>query len=247
MTSGPLGRGRPPAPIDGAMRLIEAVARLGTGVTAKELAAFVGMPPATCYRLLNTLTASEFLVRVDDLRGFAIGRKMDEIVTAAVAPFVPSAARDVLEELRGRIRFGVHLIIYLGDTVRVGDQDPDRPLHSEHDLLRHPHASAAGKLLLAHLPDWRQVLPHLRQLTEHTIIDPDVLDAELAEVRRTDTAHQRGELIDGIACCATPIRSRGGDVVGALCLAGPAARASVMTEQIGATMEAAKLLSDLIS
>jgi DNA-binding IclR family transcriptional regulator len=239
--------GRQSGGIDGALQILESVARFGTGVTAREISDDLAMPPATCYRLLNALVASEYLVRVDNLHGFALGRRTDRLVTAAARPFVPVAAREVLAGLRGRVRFGVHLVLYLDDTIRVGDADPDHPLHSEQDIERNPHASAAGKIMLAHLPDWRSSLPRLARLTPHTITDPDALDAALEVVRSQDLACQVGEHRPEVACLAVPVRSPGGTVVGAVCLAGPAARADALAGHLPDARRTAAQLSALLS
>lgn len=233
--------------VEGALQILESVAHLGTGVTAKEISADLAMPPATCYRLLNTLVASEYLVRVDDLHGFALGRRADRLVTAAARPFIPVAARDAVDQLRQHVRFGVHLVLYLGATIRVGDADPDHPLQSERALQRYPHASAAGKLMLAHLPDWRGAFPRLPRLTPRTITAPDVLDAVLEDIRRTALARQTGELDAQTACLAVPVCSPVDTVVGAVCLAGPATRADALCVHVPDARRTAHQLSRLIS
>ncbi|OMQ16780.1 hypothetical protein A7K94_0200155 [Modestobacter sp. VKM Ac-2676] len=68
--------GRQPKAVQSALAVLECVARLGAGVTAKEVAESLGMPPATVYRLLNLLVGEEYLVRLPDLSGFALGRKV---------------------------------------------------------------------------------------------------------------------------------------------------------------------------
>jgi DNA-binding IclR family transcriptional regulator len=239
--------GRQSGGIDGALQILESVARSGAGVTAREISDDLEMPPATCYRLLNTLVAGEYLVRVDNLHGFALGRRTDRLVTAAARPLVPAAAREVVAGLRDRVRFGVHLVLYLDDSIRVGDPDPDHPLRSERDLERHPHSSAAGKLMLAHLPDWRRSLPRLPRLTPATITDADALDAVLESIRAADVASQVGEHRPDVACLAVPVRSPAGTVVGAVCLAGPTSRAEALAAHLPDARRTAAELSALLS
>jgi DNA-binding IclR family transcriptional regulator len=241
------GRSGQPTTVEGALDILESVARFGTGVTAKEIAGHLGMPPATCYRLLNNLVASEHLVRVDDLHGFALGRRIDDLLTVAAPPFIPTAARDVLAQLRGSVRFGVHLVVYLGTTARVADADPDQPMRSAHHLQRSPHATAAGKLMLAHLGDWRPVVPGLSRVTPRTITDPDVLSARLDEIRRTGVAWAIGESAEDTACLAVPVCSRSGTAVGAVCLAGPVARAEALAGHLEAARATARALATLIA
>ena len=102
--------GRQPKAVTSALRVLEEVARAGSGVTAKDIAARLSMPSATTYRLLNILVGEGYVVRLPDLSGFALGQKIGILVDAAVVPTVCAAAREVLAELRLSVRFGVHLL-----------------------------------------------------------------------------------------------------------------------------------------
>jgi DNA-binding IclR family transcriptional regulator len=124
------------------------VARRGAGVTAKEVAHASGMSPATTYRLLNILVAEGYLVRMPDLHGFALGQKVGRLVGGAAPPTVCHAVPMTLAELRGSIRFGVHLVLYGATSIRVSDSDPDHPFTSAPLLTRFLHASAIGRLYL---------------------------------------------------------------------------------------------------
>ncbi|MFJ9631805.1 helix-turn-helix domain-containing protein [Streptomyces sp. NPDC101175] len=72
--------GRKPQSIRSALGLLRAVAQAGPGVTARELAQATGLSSATTYRLLSLLEGDGYLVRLPDLRGFALGAKFKEIV-----------------------------------------------------------------------------------------------------------------------------------------------------------------------
>ena len=51
--------GRQPKAVQSALAILETVARAGAGVTAKEVAEELRLPPATTYRLLNLLVGEE--------------------------------------------------------------------------------------------------------------------------------------------------------------------------------------------
>ncbi|MCM0621067.1 helix-turn-helix domain-containing protein [Nocardioides bruguierae] len=122
--------GRQPRAVQSALRVLEAVAVEGDGVTAKQIAQRLGMAPATVYRLVNILVAEEYLVRLPGLQGFALGVRMGVFVDAAGAgepTVLVKAARDVLAGLRLRVRVGIHLVTYRGDLVRFRDVDQDFP------------------------------------------------------------------------------------------------------------------------
>ena len=72
--------GRQPQAVRSALAVLEEVARAGAGVNAKEVAEALGLPPATTYRLLNLLVGEEYLVRLPDLHGFALGAKVAGLV-----------------------------------------------------------------------------------------------------------------------------------------------------------------------
>ncbi|GAA5157683.1 allantoin degradation transcriptional regulator AllR [Pseudonocardia eucalypti] len=216
--------GRQPRAIRNAFEVLAEVVAAGPGVTAREISAALRLPRATTYRLLNLLVAEEYLVRLPDLSGFALGARAGRLAVPVV-PAPSTAARAVVGHLRARVRWGAHLASFAGGQVTVIDPDPDHPPGDPALLARHPHASALGKLLLAQTPDRRFRAGELQRLTEHTLTDPGELAAELKEVARTDLARQCGELHLGRGCLAVPVRAPGdGALVAGLALSGPADR-----------------------
>lgn len=215
--------GRQPRAVRTALAVLEEVVAAGPGVTAKEISAALRLPPATTYRVLNLLVGEEYLVRLPDLRGFALGRRAARLSPVAV-PRLPTAARTV-DHLRGRVRWGVHLAIFDGARLQVLDPDPDHPPSDADLLARLPQASALGRLLLAEQPDWRALVRDLRPVTDRTVTDPDALDAVLDAVRRDGLATQTGQLRPDRGCLAVPVRSPAdGALVAGLALSGPATR-----------------------
>ncbi|WP_280182989.1 IclR family transcriptional regulator [Nocardia cyriacigeorgica] len=236
-----------PSTVSNSLRILEVVATLGLGVTAKEIAAALHLPAATAYRLLNALVAEEYLVRTSDLRGFGLGARLDGLISAAARPIMPFAARAAIEELRSSVRFGVHVMGFRAGTVHVIDADPDHPVRAERELVRYPHASAAGKLLLAHDPAALDALPsRLPRLTPATVTAHATLLAQLEAVRRAGVATQIDELEPELSCAALPISDAEGMVRGALCLAGTSARAQVIQAQVDAAARCARSLGALL-
>jgi DNA-binding IclR family transcriptional regulator len=141
--------GRQPGAVHGALSVLEEVARVGPGVTAQQISTGLGLPRATTYRLLNLLVQDEYLVRMPDLAGFALGRKVALLADLAAQPAAPDEPHDILVELRRRIRGGVHLASYREGVLELLDVDPDFPLSDERRILSDLSASALGGLLLA--------------------------------------------------------------------------------------------------
>ncbi|MBA4863954.1 helix-turn-helix domain-containing protein [Streptomyces sp. PSKA54] len=196
--------GRQPRAIRSALAVLRHVAAAAPGVTAKEISAALGLAPATTYRLLNLLVEEEYLVRMPDLRGFALGRRVAELTGPRPVPAVPAAAHAAVSRLRDQLRFGVHLAGYADGRIDFTDPDPDHPPTDAAFLTRHPHASALGKLLLA---DAHTMPSHLAALTGHTITTHEALAAELVRVRTDGVAMQQCELDPLHACLAVPVHS----------------------------------------
>jgi IclR family transcriptional regulator, acetate operon repressor len=82
------------------------------------------------------------------------------------------------------------------------------------------YCSGIGKVLLAHLPkaaceDYLAAGPFVA-LTSRTIVDPDLLRAELANVRHQGFAVDNHEVAEDLRCIAVPLRRPDGEVVAAV-------------------------------
>ncbi|MGN9907551.1 IclR family transcriptional regulator [Phytohabitans sp. LJ34] len=222
--------GRQPAAIRSALTVLEQVARAGPGVTARELSTALGLSPATTYRLVNLLVAEEYLVRLPDLRGFALGRKVVELAGAVADSAVPAGAADAVAELRSRVRLAVHLASLRHGRLRMLDPDPDHPPSPDAVLARHLHASALGKLLLANQADWRPA--DLRRLTPRTLRKPEALERELDRVRGDQVARQFGELRTDRGCVAMPVRDQDGTLIAGLAVSGSPDRIAALSPAV---------------
>jgi DNA-binding IclR family transcriptional regulator len=90
-----------------------------------------------------------------------------------------------------------------------------------------PHATAAGKVLMAYLPEAeldRILLRGLEHLTARTVVNPAALRRELEHVREQGYAVAREELEAGLNAVATAVWDHRGVAVASLNIAGPAYR-----------------------
>jgi len=216
---------RQPTAVHSALAMLEAVAAMGAGVTARQLAERLGMPRATTYRLLNLLVQDEFLIRTPDLAGFALGAKVAELAGSATVERVPRAALAVLERTRATSRGGVHLVFYRGGRIILADEDPDFPFSDRQRLQQEPTRYALGLLTAAHRGD---DVPH-----------DVVADLRVFGVVRVGD-DQRG-------CFAAPITDASGDLVGALSYSGPRRRIDEPGELARTLVAAARELSPLLT
>jgi DNA-binding IclR family transcriptional regulator len=238
--------GRQPRAVRSALAVLEEVVATGPGVTAKEISAALKLPQATTYRLLNLLVGEEYLVRLPDLKGFALGRRAARLAVPVVTT-PPTAARAVVDHLPGLVRWGVHLASFGSGQVVLVDPDPDHPPSDAALLARYPQVSALGRLLLAEQADWRALVRELRVFTEHTVSGTAELAITLDVVAREGIARQCGELRADRGCLAVPVRAPDGRLVAGLALSGPAHRvAEPNPELVELLREHAERLSPLL-
>jgi DNA-binding IclR family transcriptional regulator len=186
--------GRQPAAIGHALHVLEAVARLGPGVPAQRIAQHLGLSSATAYRLLNLLVAEEYIVRMPDLSGFALGRRALEFAGVAAPPTgLSRQARRVLAALRGAIRFGVHVFGYAHDRPYLLDADPDHP----------PQGGPAEDFALTAVG---------------ALVAAEEGDGALGQ------AEDWGRVRPDVACIAVAIRDETGRLIAAIVVTGPPAR-----------------------
>ncbi|QNE45666.1 helix-turn-helix domain-containing protein [Glaciihabitans sp. INWT7] len=208
-------RARQPKAIHSALVVLEEVARCGPGVTAREVSENLGFPRATTYRLLNLLVQEEYLVRLPDLSGFALGLKVVQLAGVSNPVRPPQAVRDLLGDLRATVRGGIHLVRY--DEARLGivDADPDFPLSNPARLTRYLDASAMGRLLLTELREHGTLADSATERPRSEVF------RLVAETRERGFAMQVDENTVGYGCLAVPIRDRAGVLVAGLCLSAP--------------------------
>lgn len=227
---GPTLTARQPRAIHSALTVLEAVAELGAGATARELSDALGLPRATTYRLLNLLVQDEYLVRTPDLSGFALGAKVVHLAAAAAPIRLPTAARDVIAEVRRSVRGGVHVVRFDDGRLSIADADPDFPLTDPVRLVREPERFALGRLLLIHAG-----------------VRDEVTDAAASDLRTLGAARQIGELSPGYGCLAVPIHDGLGAVAGAIGFSGPRHRVEDPGGLVAVLAPAAARLSPLLT
>jgi IclR family acetate operon transcriptional repressor len=100
--------------------------------------------------------------------------------------------------------------------------------------------SSLGKSILAHLPE-QEVLDLLSthrpvRRTPNTLVDPDSILADLAEIRSRGYALDDEEADIGLKCVGVPIRDHRGCFTHALSISGPAARIDAQLDEIAGAL-----------
>ncbi|GAA3669754.1 helix-turn-helix domain-containing protein [Microbacterium marinilacus] len=216
-----------PRAIHSALLVLEEVASAGPGVTVRELVDRLALPRATVYRLVNLLVEEEYLVRLADIAGLALGTRVARLTGSSGSTAAggwtldrpPRAARELLARLRDAAGgVAVHLVVYDSGAPVPFDVDPAWPLADpvamEHDLDR----SAAGRLLLAE-----------------------------RDGGASGMAVQSDLLARGRACVAVPLRRESGALAAALCAGGPSDRMDLLLAAAHRHAASAERLSSLLT
>ncbi|MGA2010246.1 MAG: IclR family transcriptional regulator [Solirubrobacteraceae bacterium] len=211
----------------GILRLLSGRARrLGVVDIAGEL----GLPKGTVHGLLRTLQHVGFVEQDAETGKYQLGAALlhmgssyldgNELRTRAL-----NWSDSLATRTREAVRIGIlheHQVLVVHHVFR-----PDDSLQTlEVGTLLPAHATAVGKVLLAHHPylTAELVKDGLHAYTDATITDPERLERELARVRSQGWASDIGELVPGQVAYAAPIIDRRGSTVGAMGIFGPPER-----------------------
>ena len=184
-----------------------------------EIADRTGLARPTAFRLVKELVEWGALERSAD-NEYRLGRRLFELgsrVPAARA--LRDLAMPFIEDLHTVTGSIVHLAVLEGTDVlyleRLAGHDP-APAPSRVGGRNPAHCTGVGKAILAFSSDrmvMRSVLRGLEPRTGRTIVVPQLLVSELAEIRRSGVAVDREEIQPGLACVASPILDARGEAV----------------------------------
>ncbi|MFJ9848285.1 IclR family transcriptional regulator [Streptomyces sp. NPDC101150] len=194
-----------------AFRLMEAVGAHEGGAPAKQLARETGLPLATAYHLLRTLTHDGYLRKLDD-GSFVLGDKLGTLHAGGREQARLSHIRPALASLRDDLSAAAYLTFYEDGEIRVAEI-VDSPRAPRVDLWvgfeDAAHATALGKCVLRELGDEARdeylSRHHLADLTPRTVTGRSEL------LRRLDTSPLPPAVTDmeeyslGTFCVAVPV------------------------------------------
>jgi DNA-binding IclR family transcriptional regulator len=208
--------------------ILDAFSLARPALTLGELRSETGFPTSTVQRLVANLVAEGFLDRDGDR--YRIG--------ATMAYWAAPASRGI-DRLRAVTPALQELRALTGETacffVREG---PFRVCvaieETAHAIRREMHvgkvlplqAGSAGRVLMAWDDDaLRQVLSSpLESFTELSVTDPEVLRADVENVRRDGWSYTEGERDEGAAGLSAPVFDAAARLVGAMTISGPMSR-----------------------
>ena len=212
--------------VERAAAILQVLAAEDRPTSLGQLAASVGLAKGTAHGLVQTLRDVGFVDQDPDTGLYAVGAALLQLGASALDH----------NELRARaLNWTDALAARTGEAVLLATREGHRlvivhhvfrPDASPQSLLtgvtHSLHASALGKVLLAHDPRaLRSLVGHeLESFTFRTITDAARLQRDLADVRDHGWAAALEEAERGVAGLAAPIRDRAGFVVAAVGLVG---------------------------
>jgi IclR family acetate operon transcriptional repressor len=224
-------------------------------ITLADVARRSELSEPTALRYLASLCAHGLAERTASGR-YRLGWELFRLGHVAFTLRVPrDVALPVMEQLRKQFNETVNLALReRDDLVLVETLHSRRSLKKVNDVgdCDPWHASSLGKAMLAFMPDSDRVAllkrVGLPRLTAQTIVDPDVLAEELAEVRTRGYAIDRREVEDDIVCIGSPVLGPNGAPSYAISVSIPSHRVDdELVQRAGvATREAAEDLRRLL-
>lgn len=211
------------------LKLVEALRKLDTA-RIDELGEELDIAPSTVYRHLKTLRKHGYVVKEADfyrlgLQFLTIGGYVRD--RKGEYELAKEAAEDLAQQTQERVQFEVE---EQGERVFIHTATGEHAVQAKGTIGRRGplHCSAAGKAILAELPDPRvmEIIEQhgLESVTENTITDTDTLLNELEEIRERGIAFNFEESTIGLRAAAASVKTPDGEVLGALSVSGPAHR-----------------------
>lgn len=219
------------AVVDRTLDLVEALADARGPVGVSELAREIGATKSAVFRILANLERRGYVVRDAATSKYLLGGRLVQLGHRALKSMdVRSQARPVLEDLHATFNETVNLGMLVDSNISYVDMiesDQGLRMAAQIGATDEMHSTALGKAVLSFMPEEEreQILSRpLVRRTARTLTDPALLREELARIRQSGVAEDRGENEDGARCFGSPIFDFQGNVIGAVSVSSPESR-----------------------
>ena len=218
-----------------ALTVMELVTAHPQAVGLPELTAKIGLPRQSVHRILRQLEEQGLLIRDPANDRFSVGPRLSRLAIAALFSenhHLPTRAEltDVVKRTGESCNIGVLDGLDFVYLDRIETEQALR-FHLEAGTHVPAHCTSGGKVLLAHLPELvrRDLLRSvkLKRYSDNTIIDPNGLEEELAEIRERGYSTNDEEWVAGVVGVAVPVVDSTGRAIAALACHAPVARTSL--------------------
>jgi DNA-binding IclR family transcriptional regulator len=218
--------------VERALVLLRYIVDHPEGLSIREVSREYGYSPATVQKLISAMHNQSFIVRDETTERYHLGSEAVQLGLAALSRLeIRQLARSYLEDLSAETGETVFLAIERGDRVLyidkvVSDQliRMDAPLGVD----RPYNCTSVGKVLLSGMPKERIAdlfaAGSFERRTDNSIVDFEILQAEIDQVREQGWATDNEEYAIGSYCIGAPIFNHEGNIIAALTVSGPAER-----------------------
>jgi IclR family transcriptional regulator, KDG regulon repressor len=192
-------------------------------------------PKATLYRFLQTLT-NQGMLRYDEERGtYALGVRLVRLAHSAWAQSsLAPIARRHLDALSAELNHTIHLAqMDHGQVLYVDKRNAAQPveMYSSAGKVGPAYCTGVGKAMLAFMPEAAVQTAIERQsfhrFTDKTLDSAARLIEDLQRIKARGHAFDDEEHEPGIICCAAPIISTAGRVLGAVSITSTTTRSTL--------------------
>jgi DNA-binding IclR family transcriptional regulator len=195
--------------------ILKVIADSADGLRLADVARAVDLAPSNTTLYLNTLLQSDFLIRDPCNQKYYISPfavTLFNNASASVVHYLLPLAEKPMQALHDQYNENVlvsyiqdNLLVFVkhinsGHTLRIG---------IESTINIPPHATAAGRAILAFLPE-KELNSYLknasfRKITNHTVADENALHKKLEETRQRGFAFNPGEFEEQVMAVAAPV------------------------------------------
>jgi DNA-binding IclR family transcriptional regulator len=208
---------RPHRTVDRVVQILDTVSLSPRGVTLAELATVLDAAKSSVQELTNGLLARGYLIEED--RRFHLGPAPFILAGRGNKLAALSLDHQFVAELAEALDCTILVGVRVGDAIvfvdHVGDESPSLTFVARAQARRPLYSSAAGKTLLANVPD-----DEMYRLLD--LASPDQAEAvrqflaELPEIRSRGLAFNRGATFPGARVVATPLLAPDGGLIAAI-------------------------------
>jgi len=227
---------RPRYPIESVDNALRLIVLLGEHpfIGVSEASELLGVVPSTAHRLLAMLQHHRFAQQDTRQKTYVAGPALVEAGLGALRNLdIRAQARPAIERLVATLGETAHLCVLQGANVLFLDcVEGNKALRaaSRTGQSLPAHCTAAGRILLAAMPDERLLELYAKEklegLTPKSTTSRTKLIAGLASLRKQGYAVNLGESEAGLRAVAASIIDRAGRIRGAITVAAPESRMS---------------------
>lgn len=234
-----------------ATEVLDVLGSSSSDLGTNEIARRIGTNASTVSRLLATLVAAELVRKMPETGRYRLGFRLVQLGNAALARVdLRELARPHLLALNEKTKETATLSVpgeQAATTIDYVQSSSSVRSFVEMGRPSVPHATAVGKVLLAHgghLPAGR-----LTRFTPNTITNRTVLRREVAQVKARGWAEARGERENDLLTIAAPAHDRHGTLAAILAVECPLGRLEgrALRAAVDALVEHARQLSTQLS